>query len=31
MSRQLIIRAEAEEDLTEAFAWYENRRRGLGG
>jgi toxin ParE1/3/4 len=26
----LVIRPEAEADLAEAFAWYEERRRGLG-
>ncbi len=30
MKYNLIIRPEAEEDLTSAFLWYENRRRGLG-
>ena len=27
MSRELIIRPEAEAELTEAFQWYEARRR----
>ena len=30
MSRKLIIRPEAEADLTEAFEWYETRVTGLG-
>jgi plasmid stabilization system protein ParE len=30
VSSFLIIRPEAEEDLTEAFNWYEVRRAGLG-
>lgn len=30
MSRELIIRPEAEADLTEAFEWYEARVPGLG-
>lgn len=30
MSRELIIRPEAEADLTEAFEWYETRVLGLG-
>ena len=30
MSTRLIIRPEAETDLAEAFAWYEDRRHGLG-
>ena len=30
MSRKLIIRPEAEADLTEAFEWYESRVTGLG-
>lgn len=30
MSRKLIIRPEAEADLTEAFEWYETRVPGLG-
>jgi len=27
---KLIIRSEAENDLKEAFSWYEGRREGLG-
>lgn len=30
MIRKLIIEPEAEADMGEAFAWYENQRRGLG-
>lgn len=30
MSRELIIRPEAEADIAEAFAWYEARVSGLG-
>jgi plasmid stabilization system protein ParE len=30
MKRDLIIRPEAESELTEAFDWYEERLRGLG-
>lgn len=30
MSYRLVLRAEAESDLAEAFEWYEQRRRGLG-
>lgn len=30
MSRQLIIRPEAEAEMTEAFEWYEDRSSGLG-
>ena len=30
MSHELIIRPEAEADLTEAFKWYETRVPGLG-
>ena len=30
MSRELIIRPEAEADLAEAFEWYETRVPGLG-
>jgi plasmid stabilization system protein ParE len=26
----LIIRAEAEDDLKEAYSWYEDKRQGLG-
>ena len=31
MSRRLIVRPEAEADLTEAALWYEAREAGLGG
>jgi toxin ParE1/3/4 len=30
MNRELIIRPEAQDDLAEAFAWYERRRPDLG-
>jgi len=30
MSRRLIVRSEAEADLTEAALWYEARGAGLG-
>lgn len=30
MKYQIIIRPEAENDLSEAFLWYEDRRTGLG-
>ena len=30
MSRELIIRPEAEADLAEAFEWYETHVPGLG-
>lgn len=30
MIRELIIRPEAEEDIAEAFGWYETRVSGLG-
>jgi plasmid stabilization system protein ParE len=30
VSQFLIIRTEAEADLTEGFNWYEERRSGLG-
>jgi plasmid stabilization system protein ParE len=30
MTRQLIIRPEAEADIAEAFSWYEARVSGLG-
>ena len=30
MSYKLIIRPEAEGDLTEQFDWYEERKQGLG-
>jgi toxin ParE1/3/4 len=30
MAFNLIVRPEAEQDLSEAFRWYEERRKGLG-
>jgi plasmid stabilization system protein ParE len=30
MARRLLVRPEAEADVAEAFAWYEERRSGLG-
>jgi plasmid stabilization system protein ParE len=30
MSRQLIVRPEAEAEMTDAFDWYEERVPGLG-
>jgi plasmid stabilization system protein ParE len=30
MSYKLVIRAEAETEIDEAFRWYEERRSGLG-
>jgi toxin ParE1/3/4 len=30
MTRDLIIRREAEAELAAAFGWYENQRKGLG-
>jgi toxin ParE1/3/4 len=30
MSISLIIRPEAEEDIHDAYAWYESQRTGLG-
>ena len=30
MSRRLIVRPEAEADITEAALWYEEREAGLG-
>lgn len=30
MSRQLIVRTEAEADISEAAVWYDERRAGLG-
>jgi toxin ParE1/3/4 len=30
MSRRLIVRAEAEEDITDAAVWYDEREAGLG-
>ena len=31
MSHELIIRPEAEEDIDDAYLWYERQRMGLGG
>lgn len=30
MKYKLIVRPEAEDDLSEAFMWYESKREGLG-
>ncbi len=30
MTKRLIVRPEAEEEITEAFDWYEERMAGLG-
>ncbi len=30
MKYKVIVRAEAEDDLREAFSWYEDKRTGLG-
>lgn len=30
MAAELIIASEAEQDIAEAYAWYEDRRTGLG-
>jgi len=30
MTYRLIIRAEAEADITDAAIWYQNRQAGLG-
>ena len=30
MKYDVILRPEAENDLSAAFLWYENKRRGLG-
>jgi plasmid stabilization system protein ParE len=30
MAVELVFTAEVEQDLGQAFAWYERRRRGLG-
>lgn len=30
MKYKIIVRPEAEDDLTDAFNWYENNRSGLG-
>ena len=31
MKKPVIVRAEAEADLAEAYQWYEQQVRGLGG
>jgi hypothetical protein len=31
MAAKLIVAREAEQDIAEAYAWYEARRAGLGG
>jgi plasmid stabilization system protein ParE len=31
MKKQVIVRAEAESDIAEAYGWYEQRARDLGG
>ncbi|MBI4287321.1 MAG: type II toxin-antitoxin system RelE/ParE family toxin [Chloroflexi bacterium] len=30
MIHEVIVRSEAEDDLKEAFSWYEDKRKGLG-
>lgn len=30
MTFNLVVRPEAEQDLSEAFGWYEGQRKGLG-
>jgi len=30
MTRNFIVRSEAEQDITETFEWYEQQRKGLG-
>ncbi len=30
MSKTLLVRPEAEEDLGQAYRWYESQRKGLG-
>ena len=30
MATKLVLTAEAATEVTEAYGWYENRRRGLG-
>ena len=30
MKYTVIVRPEAEDDLKEAFSWYEDKRKGLG-
>ena len=31
MSHRVLLRREAQDDLNDAAAWYEEQRRGLGG
>jgi toxin ParE1/3/4 len=30
MSKTVIVRPEAEQDLKQAYQWYESQRKGLG-
>ena len=30
MTYKILVRPEAEEELEQAFLWYENKRKGLG-
>lgn len=30
MAAELVLAPEAEQDISDAYAWYENRRHGLG-
>lgn len=30
MSKSVIVRPEAEQDLNQAYQWYESQRKGLG-
>ena len=30
MAAKLVVAPEAEQDISEAYAWYEDRRVGLG-
>ena len=30
MAAELVVAAEAEQDILEAYVWYEGRRPGLG-
>ncbi|MEW6574359.1 MAG: hypothetical protein AB1374_12100 [Bacillota bacterium] len=30
MAAELVVAPEAEQDITDAYAWYEERRPGLG-
>jgi len=30
MAAELVVAPEAEQDIGDAYAWYENRRHGLG-